>query len=71
MSATESTERLTPDEYVEDHGAFCPVCQSNDLLGGAFEADVNCAWQRITCNSCGATWNDTYVLTGYDNLEIP
>jgi predicted Zn-ribbon and HTH transcriptional regulator len=70
MSATENTERLTPDEYTEDHGAFCPACQSNEIEGGAFEADANCAWQHVRCRSCGAEWNDTYELTGYANLRL-
>lgn len=58
-----------PDEYAENHGAFCPVCQSNDIEGESFEVDAHSAWQRVRCLSCDAQWNDVYKLTGYDNLR--
>lgn len=61
----------TADKYAEAHGAFCPACQSSDIEGGTFEADNNYAWRRVKCLRCGASWNDVYKLTGYNNLMLP
>ena len=33
------------------------------------EIDNGSAWQEVKCDSCKATWQDVYKLTGYDNLE--
>ncbi len=41
----------------------CPHCGSEDVEGGSV------AWQSITCNECGATWNDVYKLMGFSELE--
>lgn len=71
MSATESTEPMSSEEYVRNTGALCPVCGSNDLEGGRFDANIATAWQPITCLSCRATWNDIYTLTGYGELKRP
>ena len=67
MSATSPT--LTPELYAQGGGLFCPVCESNDIRTGAFQSSFQATWQPCTCNSCQATWNDTYVLTGYAGLE--
>lgn len=63
------TQRLTSDEYVEEHGRGCPNCRSGNVLGGAFEVEDERCWQNITCQSCGFEWNDLYRLAGYEGIE--
>ncbi len=68
MSATSPT--LTPELYAQERGLFCPVCESNDIRTGTLESFHQVVRQPCTCISCQATWNDTFVLTGYENLEF-
>lgn len=58
----------SPETHAHDDGMTCPVCGDLDIEGGPFETDAGIAWQPMTCNKCGSTWNDTYVLTGYSEL---
>lgn len=64
-----SKQPLTDAEYVATLGTRCPVCQSTRLDGGSVEIDGATASQEIRCKACGASWNDTYTLTGYTGLE--
>lgn len=60
---------LTSEKYVKCGGSCCPLCQSKDVTGGCFDADGNYVWCEVSCEDCGATWDDIYVLNGYDNLK--
>jgi hypothetical protein len=60
---------ITNKDYVNDGGNFCPHCQSNDIEAEHFEVDSGHAWQPVSCNNCGSTWNDVYVLTGFTDFE--
>ena len=60
---------LTDTEYVATLGTRCPVCQSTHFDGGSVEIDGATASQEIWCKTCGASWNDTYTLTGYTGLD--
>ena len=64
-----SKQPLTDAEYVATLGTCCPVCQSTNVEGGPVEIDGGFASQEIWCKTCGASWNDTYTLTGYTGLE--
>lgn len=59
----------TPEQYAEDNGTRCPCCGGAQLSGGFVEIEAGAASQGISCDDCGAEWTDTYVLTGYRNLE--
>ena len=48
----------------------CPSCQGADISAGEFNADGNEAWQKVTCENCGATWNDCFKLYGYADLTL-
>lgn len=48
----------------------CPACQGKDISAGELNADGNETWQEITCENCGATWNDCFKLYGYANLTL-
>ena len=64
-----SKRPLTDAEYVAKLGTCCPVCRGTDVEGGPVEIDGGSASQEIRCNTCGASWNDTYTLTGYNDLD--
>ena len=63
-----SKQPLTDAEYVATLGTNCPVCQSTELEGSSVDIDGGVASQEIWCKTCGASWNDTYTLTGYTDL---
>ena len=60
---------LTDAEYVAVLGTNCPVRQSTQLGGGSVNIDGATASQEIWCMNCGASWTDTYTLTGYTDLD--
>ena len=64
-----SKQPLTDAEYVAALGTNCPVCQSTKLEGFDVTIDGATASQDVWCKTCGASWNDTYTLTGYTNLD--
>ena len=57
------------NKYVEQGGLRCPKCDSVELEADTLEQDGSCAWQNITCHSCGASWTDEYQLAGYGNFN--
>jgi DNA-directed RNA polymerase subunit M/transcription elongation factor TFIIS len=67
-------DTLTPAElkYVLKLGLECPNCHGMDNLytEGRVQTDDGNAWQSIDCGSCGATWVDTYTLTGFTDLDL-
>lgn len=64
---TEAVE--DPQEKYRANPCHCPHCGSEDVEGGEVNVDAGGAWQEVTCNECGATWNDVYKLTGFSELE--
>ena len=60
---------LTSQQYAEGRGVRCPCCGSENVTGGRFECDAGSAWQPVDCEECGASWQDVYVLNGYENLS--
>jgi len=70
------TRHLTTEEvrkYVQSDRVSCPYCGSYDIAGGSIETDENRAYQKISCNACGAYWSDGYTLDsvlGQDDEEF-
>lgn len=58
-------------EYLNNKGMRCPICRSNNIEGGSFEADDNTSWQPCSCAKCGAEWNDVYYLRQIDITSYP
>jgi hypothetical protein len=59
-------EAITKEQakvYVESGGGYCPICENDDIIYGAMEADGDTAEQKITCGACGFQWFDTFKLT--------
>ena len=55
--------------YLDKHGQRCPQCGSDAIEGHSVAVDNLTASQEVTCNSCGAAWNDLYSLQGFELLE--
>ncbi len=73
------TKKLTAEQvkkYIRTDGVGCLYCRSDDIAGGQIETDENRAYQKITCNACGAFWTDGYTLDsvlgrGDEDFEYP
>lgn len=61
---------LTDDQYVAVDGLKCPNCHKDTIEGDSWNSEAGHAWQDCSCLTCGATWNDTYKLIGYDDLDL-
>ena len=61
----------TSEQYVKDGGVKCPACSSRYITGtGNSNADGDWHSETVECESCGATWDDIYTLSGYDGLAV-
>jgi hypothetical protein len=60
---------MTDAQYLARGGNCCPSCGSGDISGNSFTVDGRTAFQGVTCADCDASWNDTYALSGFDDLE--
>lgn len=50
----------------------CPLCKSDNIEAKEIEIpEFASTFQPVVCRDCGASWNDVYVLVGYDNLVPP
>jgi len=60
--------KLTRDQvlnYVASAGNKCPVCEAENISSrGNFQTDSLDAWRSASCDSCGAEWDDLYLLVG-------
>lgn len=61
---------LTDAQYVACSGGQCPNCHGDEITGHSIVIEGGSASQEVTCDVCGAGWDDIYVLAGYDNLEL-
>ena len=60
----------TNEQYIKTSGLQCPSCEAYEVTTtDHVETDGGFGWQEVRCDSCEATWQDVYTLTGYDNLE--
>ena len=69
MSATESTEPMTDQEYIDDRGVRCPFCRTNDIRGEDINIEGGACSQEVWCNGCGEGWYDVYELRGYEPMN--
>ena len=54
--------------YVAKSGVNCVGCDGANLSGGFIEVCDGGAVQEMTCDDCGATWNDAYKLSDVSNF---
>lgn len=47
----------------------CPLCGSHEITGGHVEVETGQAWQQVTCDRCGARWNEIYNIAGVELLD--
>jgi len=57
--------------YLDKHGTVCPICECDDIVGHSFDSDGTNAWQSVSCNKCGAEWDDIYYLREVDIDNYP
>ena len=60
---------ISSEEYAGKGGIICPKCESTDIVGGSVNIEEGTATQPMSCNGCGAAWDDIYDLVGYENFE--
>jgi len=56
---------LTPKmvrDYIANHGALCPYCQSPEIESDQLGVDGESAWAPINCMICGREWQDGFFL---------
>lgn len=63
-------EPMPQDLFAQEGGARCPVCGSHSVESLSLEADGPDAWDESTCSDCGSSWNCSYRLTGYFDLDL-
>ena len=56
-------------EYVDNGGGRCPFYQSDNLSGGAWDAEYGTAYHEIACVSCGERWTTVYLLDHIYQME--
>jgi transcription elongation factor Elf1 len=56
--------------YLDSKGIRCPHCGSTNLTGHNLEQFDDCAVQPISCDDCGADWQDIYTLTDVEDIDI-
>lgn len=64
------TPQTAFQKYVSSGGNECFNCHSSDLSGSEVEMDTGWASQHITCQECGAEWDDEYELTNVINFTL-
>ena len=71
MSELEIYKATAARRYVEDGGAYCWNCDSNDIEASSYDAEGNVVIFRVKCLDCGATWGDVHTLTGTVDMLLP
>lgn len=64
------SKNLTQLEYRKSRGIKCPNCRSLGVEAG--KVKITCTdtvHVEVSCNTCGATWEDVYNLKGYTKLQ--
>jgi len=57
--------------YVAKEGLECPIChKAEGLRAGEGEPGGADIWQEVSCEQCGAVWDECYEVTGLENLRV-
>lgn len=40
----------------------CPRCGTHEVTGQPVSVENARAWQRVSCDRCGARWTEVYIL---------
>lgn len=68
---------MSQEEYVQYRGGRCPTCHGGDVKTNVPDEEGNivtitlAGWAFVLCQckSCHATWDERYVLKGYECLR--
>lgn len=55
---------LTDKAY---NGGQCPACLSENIEAEHFDPEGVCV--PVSCNDCGASWNEHFELVGFGELK--
>lgn len=55
----------TDNEYLTNDGGRCPACGDSDIQGEPVATGNAVAQQSVSCNACGAEWEDQYKMRGH------
>jgi hypothetical protein len=66
-----ATDEAIKALYLKYRGTRCPFCRSDDISNGDSNTDDNWHAISVTCDTCGATWDDVYVLSSLEKIEQP
>lgn len=66
-----ATDEAIQALYLKYRGTRCPFCRSDDISNGDSNTDDNWHSISVTCDCCGATWDDVYTLNNVNDLEPP
>lgn len=69
--------QITSRQFARERGVACPVCGRELTVRKRIlsnhptyiEPGYNVIAVRGNCDACGATWDEPWVLDGYENLE--
>ena len=62
---------MTDTQYSSHECLACPACAKDTVERGEFDQDTSgTTWRDNECTSCGATWTDVFVVSGYENLQV-
>ena len=58
---------ITQQQYKNSNGTICPACGTEDRITCG-EMDFEGMCRDVACQ-CGATWKETFAITGYTDLD--
>lgn len=56
-------------DYLENCGAHCIYCRSESIEAEHVDVEGASAYQNVTCNGCGGSWDDYYTLTDVTSFK--
>lgn len=63
---------LSDRQYLTRSGLACPSCHRNGVTGEIPEVrdGPDQLYRPCHCQACGATWTETFRMTGYEQLKL-
>ena len=69
-AAASAIPLISTTDYLGNYH-YCPACGDWQTEGGSVSIEEGLALQQVSCLNCNATWRDVYVLSGFDDLDLP
>lgn len=67
---TKNAEIMSDEGYVKSQGKTCPICKDHSIETEGHPVFINNinVIQHCNCFKCGSSWDELYVLVGYQDL---